>query len=143
MTKVNRIPSLEELYAPVDKGFDHVNQATPDPSSPSQRVLEIAKEWMRIFVGKNTDYGASYLLTGATLNLWFPQGFVIRNTLQQTYFGLLTRMLDKIIRTSHLVFMNRGPLVIEEKAYQTIADLGVYAFMTADLLKHETANTER
>jgi hypothetical protein len=110
--------------------------STPLPTI-TQRVLDIAKMWLNdTFVAKNSDYGASYILTGKTIQLWFPDGFSLNSPVKHAYLGLLTRMLDKLIRTSNLILRGREGLVEDEKAYVTMGDLGVYGFMTAELLKN-------
>jgi hypothetical protein len=103
----------------------------------SQRVLEISKEWLNdTFVSKNADYGDSYVLTGETIRLWIPEGIVLDTPLKHIYIGLLTRMLDKLIRTSNLVFRGKPEQVRDEKAYMTMGDLGVYGFMACEVLKN-------
>jgi hypothetical protein len=101
------------------------------------KVLEISKVWLNdTFVAKNLDYGSSYVLTGTTINLWFPEGIVLDSPVKHVFMGLLTRMLDKLIRTSNLVLRAKKEQVADEKAYVTMGDLGVYGFMTAELLKN-------
>lgn len=100
-----------------------------------ERVIKLSQEWLgQTFVAKNQDYGDSYVLTGKTVDLWFPEGVMLNTPLRKTYFGLLIRMLDKLIRTSNLVLRGNEEQVKDEKAYQTIADNGVYSFMTAEVL---------
>ena len=104
----------------------------------AERVRQIAEEWIGdTFVKKNNDYGNSYILAGNTIKMWFPDGLVLDSHIKVTYFQLLTRMLDKLIRTSNLVLRSKTEQVADEKAYQTIADNGVYSFMTAELLLHQ------
>lgn len=108
----------------------------PKKKSRAERVKDIAGSWIGdTFVQKNTDYGSSYILAGETIELWFPEGVTLDSQLKVIFFQLLTRMLDKLIRTSNLVLRGKAELVEDEKAYQTIADNGVYSFMTAELLK--------
>jgi hypothetical protein len=100
-----------------------------------ERVIKLSQEWLgQTFVAKNEDYGDSYILTGKTVDLWFPDGVVLDTPLKKTYFGLLTRMLDKLIRTSNIVLRGTVEKVQDERAYQTIADNGVYSFMAAEIL---------
>lgn len=102
----------------------------------NEAVVEIVKEWLDTFVEKNTDYGSSYLLTGRTIALWFPDGVVLDSPFKMIYYGMLTRMLDKMMRASNLVLRGVSEKVKDEKAYVTMGDLGNYAFMTAELLKN-------
>jgi hypothetical protein len=103
----------------------------------SEAVREISKEWLNdTFVAKNVDYGSSYMLSGETLRLWFPDGILIDSPLKCVFMGLLTRMLDKLIRTSNLILRAKAEQVADEKAYVTMGDLGVYGFMTAEVLKN-------
>jgi len=102
-----------------------------------ESVIALSQEWLNdVFVAKNKDYGASYLLTGKTIALWFPQGIVLDSSFKMIYLGMLTRMLDKLIRVSNLVLRSVPEQVKDEKAYVTMGDLGNYAFMTAELLKN-------
>jgi len=99
----------------------------------AKRVQEIAQRWVgETFVQKNLDYSDSYIVAARTINLWFPEGLSLDSPLKIAFFQLLTRMLDKMLRTSNLVLRGRNPEVDSEKAYQTIADNGVYSFMTAE-----------
>jgi hypothetical protein len=86
------------------------------------------------FVAKNEDYGNSHILSGKTIDLWFPEGIVLDTPLKKVFMGLLTRMLDKLIRTSNLVLRGTEEQVKDEKAYQTIGDNGVYSFMAAEAI---------
>jgi hypothetical protein len=105
--------------------------------SRAERVHAIAQEWVgTTFVDKNTDYGNSYIVAAETLRLWFPDGVVLDTLLKTTYYQLLVRMLDKLIRTTNLVLRQGTECVQDEKAYVTIADNGVYSFMAAEVLKH-------
>lgn len=99
------------------------------------KVYTLAQDWVgTTFVQKNQDYGDSYIVAGQTIKLWFPEGVSLDSPLKITFFQLLTRMLDKLIRTSNLVLRGKPNQVKDEKAYQTIADNGVYSFMAAEAL---------
>jgi hypothetical protein len=101
------------------------------------RVHDIAQEWVgTTFVEKNADYGNSYIIAAETLRLWFPAGVMLDTQLKTTFYQLLVRMLDKLIRTSNLVLRQGTEMCKDEKAYVTIADNGVYSFMAAEVLKH-------
>jgi hypothetical protein len=102
----------------------------------NEAVVALVNEWSATFLDKNADYGSSYLLTGQTLALWFPEGIVIDSPLKMIFVGLLTRMLDKLMRASNLVLRGKKEQVVDEKAYVTMGDLGNYGFMTAELLKN-------
>lgn len=105
--------------------------------SRAQRVKDIAGQWIGdTFVQKNNDYGNSYIIAAETIQLWFPEGVSLDSPLKITFFQLLTRMLDKMIRTSNLILRSKTNEVEDEKAYQTIADNGVYSFMTAEVCLH-------
>lgn len=100
----------------------------------AKRVQEIAQQWIgETFVQKNQDYGCSYIIAGQTIDLWFPEGIVLDSQLKITFFQLLTRMLDKLVRTSNLILRSKPNEVEDEKAYQTIADNGVYSFIAAEI----------
>jgi hypothetical protein len=91
-------------------------------------VPKAIKAWAAKFENKNDNYGNSWLLTGETFALWFPQGLTLNTPRKQIMHGLLTRMLDKMIRAAHLELADVQDKV-GEKASETFFDLGVYAFM--------------
>jgi len=104
------------------------------PKPRATRVQEMAQQWIgETFIQKNLDYGNSYVVAGKTIELWFPEGVNLDSPLKITFFQLLTRMLDKILRVSNLILRGKDPGIDNEKAYQTIADNGVYSFMTAEI----------
>jgi hypothetical protein len=118
------------------KGAGKANYVRGHSSNPSraERVKEIAGQWVGdTFVQKNRDYGNSYIVAGQTIQLWFPEGVILDSQLKITFFQILVRMLDKVLRTSNLILRSKDPEVDEEKAYQTIADNGVYSFMLAEI----------
>lgn len=94
----------------------------------SSWVPEAIKAWAAKFENKNDNYGNSWLLTGETFSLWFPQGLTLNSARKQVMHGLITRMLDKLIRAAHIELAGTQDKV-GEKASETFFDLGVYAFM--------------
>jgi len=98
------------------------------------RVVDLINTWADVFRNKNSDCGSSYILTGKTISLWFPDGIVINTTLKSVFYGLLTRMLDKLIRSSNLILRDSAPNVTAETIFDTLGDLGMYAFMTAEAM---------
>lgn len=110
-------------------------------------VVKMMEEWTETFRRKNSNYGNSWLLTGQTLALWFPQGLKIDSTRKFIMYGLVTRMLDKIIRASQLELAEEADKV-GEKSAETFGDLGVYGFMAAaaaldDMKVNEMAFTKK
>jgi hypothetical protein len=93
-------------------------------------VPDIMEAWTSTFRNKNSNYGNSWLLTGQTISLWFPQGVNLDTVRKQIVHGLLTRMLDKIIRFAHLELLGEADKV-GEKSSETVGDLGVYGFMAS------------
>jgi len=91
-------------------------------------VPEAIAAWAAKYRDKNDNYGNSWLLSGQTLALWFPQGLKLTTTRQQIMHGLVVRMLDKLLRASNLELAGE-PDKVGEKASETFFDLGVYAFM--------------
>jgi len=91
-------------------------------------VPEALKAWAQKYESKNDNYGNSWLLTGQTLALWFPQGLTLNTPRRQIMHGLVTRMLDKIIRAANIELAGVEDKV-GEKASESLFDLGVYAFM--------------
>lgn len=102
----------------------------------TERVRQLVDEWVgQTFVKKNQDYGNSYIVAARTLELWFPEGVLLNTPLKTAFYQILTRMLDKLLRTSNLVLRQEEEKVTDEKAYATLADNGVYSFMAAEILK--------
>lgn len=127
----------------IERQVDEAREAVPNPAGVkvqlcrAERVRQIAEEWVgTTFVEKNQDYGNSYIVAAQTLELWFPEGVMLDTPLKTTYYQLLVRMLDKLLRTANLVLRQGEEKVKDEKAYVTIADNGVYSFMAAEVLKH-------
>lgn len=100
----------------------------------SGSVLDIMQQWSNTYKDKNANYGASWLLSAQTLSLWFPEGLKIDSTRKFIMFGLLVRMLDKIIRAAHLELTTEKDKVGEASS-DTFSDLGVYSFMAAAAAK--------
>jgi hypothetical protein len=96
----------------------------------SSAVSSIMAQWTDTYKKKNSNYGSSWLLTGETLSLWFPQGITLDTPRKFVMIGLVFRMLDKIIRASHLELTAEKDKV-DEQSSETFGDLGVYAFMAA------------
>jgi hypothetical protein len=91
-------------------------------------VPEAIKAWAAKYENKNANYGNSWLLTGRTWSLWFPDGLTLNTVRRQIMHGLITRMLDKLIRAANLE-LGGGEDKVGEKASETFFDLGVYGFM--------------
>lgn len=96
----------------------------------AEAVVKIMEQWTETFRKKNSNYGNSWLLTGQTIALWFPQGIKIDSPRKFIMFGLITRMLDKIIRAAQLE-LTAEPDRVGEKSSESFGDLGVYGFMSA------------
>jgi hypothetical protein len=94
----------------------------------SSWVVEALAGWTQKYQKKNQNYSQSWLLSGQTLALWFPDGITIRSPKSQVMHGLVVRMLDKLIRASNLTLAGEADKV-GEAASETFFDLGVYAFM--------------
>lgn len=96
----------------------------------SSAVVGLMEQWTSTYKKKNANYGSSWLLTGETMSLWFPQGVVIDTPRKFIMFGLTVRMLDKIIRAAHLELTPEQDKV-NEASSESFGDLGVYSFMAA------------
>ena len=95
----------------------------------AKSVVALMEKWRTKYRDKDENYSASWLLTGETLHMWF--GNITLDTPQKhIIYGLVTRMLDKIIRGTNLELMREKDKV-GESAQETFADLGTYGFMTA------------
>jgi hypothetical protein len=107
----------------------------------STAVVKIMEKWTGTYKKKNSNYGNSWLLTGQTMALWFPEGLKIDTPRKFIMFGLTVRMLDKIIRAAHLELTAEQDKV-GEKSSESFGDLGVYGFMSAAAaLDEQTINT--
>lgn len=95
-------------------------------------VIKIMESWTDTFRRKNSNYGNSWLLTGQTLALWFPNGIKIDSTRKFIMYGLIVRMLDKILRAANLELGGEADRV-GETSHETFGDLGVYGFMAASV----------
>ena len=91
-------------------------------------VSEALEAWGIKYQAKNRNYGASWLLSGQTLSMWFPNGLQLKTHKDQIIHGLVVRMLDKLIRASNLMLAD-GTDEVGEAASETFFDLGIYAFM--------------
>jgi hypothetical protein len=96
----------------------------------SNAVLKIMERWTGTYRAKNSNYGNSWLLTGQTMHIWFPAGVTIDTPRKFIMFGLITRMLDKIIRAAQLELTAEKDQV-GEKSGESFGDLGVYGFMSS------------
>lgn len=92
-------------------------------------VLEKLKEWTGTYQAKNENYGNSWLLTGQILSLAFPKGVTLDTTRKFIVIGMVTRMLDKILRYANLELTAERDKV-GEKSSESAFDLGVYGFMS-------------
>lgn len=97
------------------------------------RVPDLMEGWASKYKDKNSNYGSSWLLTGQTLTLWFPDGIKLDSPRKAIIYSLLTRMLDKMIRLANLE-LRAEPDKVGEASYDTACDLGTYGFMTAALV---------
>lgn len=96
----------------------------------SATVTGIMRKWGDTYEKKNANYGASWLLTGETMSLWFPKGITIDTPRKFIMFGLTVRMLDKIMRAANLELAGEEDKVGEQSS-ESYGDLGVYGFMAA------------
>lgn len=94
----------------------------------SQAVVETMKLWTDTYRRKNQNYGNSWLLTGQILALAFPEGIKVDTARKFIVLGMVTRMLDKILRYSRLELTAETDKV-GEKSSESALDLGVYGFM--------------
>ena len=97
-------------------------------------VPELMREWADVFERKNSNYGNSWEISGETIYQWIFKSIPNMGWTPQKviFLGLLVRMLDKLLRASNLIIKGE-PDKVGEAAYETLADLGVYAFMAASL----------
>lgn len=108
--------------------FEH-EQLKQFNSALAKSVVAVMEKWHSKYRDKDENYSASWLLTGETLHLWF--GTVTLDSPQKhVIYGLVTRMLDKIIRGANLELMREKDKV-GESAHETFADLGTYGFMAS------------
>lgn len=112
---------LEEINSVSDKSF-------------AETVQQLLDSWGPLFATKNAAYGDSWSTSGRVLSSLLPKGVVLREEQDFIVYGLLVRMLDKIIRVTNLQFGGASDNVLEASA-DTAADLGVYAAMLSAALR--------
>lgn len=100
-------------------------------------VVEKLREWTATYKAKNENYGNSWLLTGQILALIFPQGVMLDTPRKFIVIGMVTRMLDKILRYANLELTAEQDKV-GEKSSESAFDLGVYGFMSGTAVLDET-----
>lgn len=107
----------------------------------STAVTKMMEKWTDTYRKKNANYGNSWLLTGQTLALWFPQSVKLDTTRKFIAMGLVVRMLDKILRYANLELTAETDKV-GEKPSESAFDLGVYGFMAGTAsLDEQTIHT--
>lgn len=92
-------------------------------------VTKMMEKWTDTYRRKNENYGNSWLLTGQILAMVFPEGVVLDTPRKFVAIGMITRMLDKILRYARLELTAETDKV-GEKSSESAFDLGVYGFMT-------------
>lgn len=102
----------------------------------STAVLGVFDRWSETYKEKNSNYGSSWLLTGETLSLWFPEGVTVDTPRKFIVLGLVVRMLDKLIRVSNLELTGEVDKV-GEKSVDTFGDLGTYGYMAAAMVSDD------
>lgn len=101
----------------------------------SEAVKKVFDERKELFVAKNANYGNSWIKTGKILEIIFSENLAkLDNWEDHAAFGVLIRMLDKIVRYSHIRFTGEKDKVGESLS-DTIGDLGTYALMCAAMEK--------
>lgn len=107
----------------------------------SGAVVKQMEQWTEMYRKKNANYGNSWLLTGQTLAMWFPNGVHLDTVRKFIVVGMVTRMLDKILRFANLELTAEKDKV-GEKSAESAFDLGVYGFMAGTaVLDEQTINT--
>jgi len=96
----------------------------------SSSVITVLEQWTATYKKKNANYGNSWLLSGQTMSLWFPQGITLDTPRKFIMHGLIVRMLDKLIRAAHIELTSEKDKV-GELSSDTFGDLGVYSFMAS------------
>lgn len=103
-------------------------------------VTKMMERWTDTYRRKNENYGNSWLLTGQILALAFPEGVTLDTPRKFIALGMVTRMLDKILRYARLELTKETDKV-GEKSSESAFDLGVYGFMTGThALDEQTIN---
>jgi hypothetical protein len=103
-------------------------------------VTKMMEKWTDTYRRKNENYGNSWLLTGQILALVFPEGVTLDTPRKFIVIGMVTRMLDKILRYARLELTAEQDKV-GEKSSESALDLGVYGFMAGThVLDEQTLN---
>ena len=107
----------------------------------SQAVTKMMERWTDTYRKKNANYGNSWMLTGQILALVFPEGVTLDTPRKFIVMGMVTRMLDKILRYARLELTAEKDKV-GEKSSESAFDLGVYGFMSGThVLDEQTINS--
>jgi hypothetical protein len=107
----------------------------------SAAVTKMMERWTDTYKRKNQNYGNSWQLTGQILALVFPEGVTLDTPRKFIVIGMVTRMLDKILRYARLELTAETDKV-GEKSSESAFDLGVYGFMAGThVLDEQTINT--
>lgn len=107
----------------------------------SQAVVKLLEKWTDVYRRKNANYGDSWQLTGQIMDKLYPNGIKLDTPRKHIMYGMMVRMLDKIIRAGNLE-LNAVADQVGEKSAESFGDLGVYAFMaSAAALDEQTINT--
>jgi hypothetical protein len=106
--------------------FHELNQRN---SRVARAVVKMMERWTDTYRKKNQNYGNSWQLTGQILALAFPNGVMLDTPRKFIVIGMVTRMLDKILRYANLELTTETDRV-GEKSSESAFDLGVYGFMS-------------
>jgi hypothetical protein len=118
--------------------FEELGKANRMVSSAVTKMME---RWTDTYRRKNENYGNSWQLTGQILALVFPEGVVLDTPRKFIVIGMITRMLDKILRYARLELTAEKDKV-GERSSESAFDLGVYGFMAGTrALDEQTINS--
>jgi hypothetical protein len=107
----------------------------------SAAVTKMMERWTDTYRKKNENYGNSWQLTGQILSLVFPEGVTLDTPRKFIVIGMVTRMLDKILRYARLELTVEKDKV-GERSSESAFDLGVYGFMAGThVLDEQTINS--
>lgn len=95
----------------------------------NKNAADLLQEGAKLFKKKNIDYGNSYYQSGKIFDVLFPDGLLLKNSVDFSKFALIGNIVTKLVRYGNLF----GKDSKFESKEDSVRDLGVYSFMLLEL----------
>ena len=96
------------------------------------------EESVKLFAGKNDDYGDAYVLASDIMAILVPDKSKVVSRTQQIVYHNLYVVVCKLLRTCNLLF-NSSKHINNEALSDSIRDGGVYLNMLAEVVEDSEA----